>query len=139
MPYWRTDLEQGDGRHIALFAESDEAGAIQQQFGLSIDGPMADPSLVQLVTFADVAGRPLVRIDPQMGWKRTSPEEYEIAVELKRQIYQRDEALRRARLNRCARCGGNGRMLHEKLQCPDCKGTGQVQPSDAASASSMFQ
>lgn len=126
--YWRTDLEQSDGRHIAIFAESDPTGMIVQQFGLSLDGAMTDPTLTQLVTVADVTGKPIKRIDVEaMGWQKIGPGDYDTAVELKRQLYFRDEHARRNVRSTCAKCGGTGRMVVSKLTCEDCTGTGLVQ------------
>lgn len=126
MPYFRIDMDGADGEHLGIFAESDAQGVILQQFGIAIDAGIADLEHCKLSTVADVMGRPLSRIDPELGWFRITPEEYELAVETKRRIALRDNTEARKVRPPCGHCAGLGKTARQNSLCPFCMGTGKL-------------
>lgn len=125
--YYRLDLDGPQGEHIGLFAEVSPKGVILQQFGVGMDSSEeADLERCRLTTVADVTGIPLTAIDPALGWRLISPEDYEEATELKRRIFLRDAAVQVAARPPCAACGGTGRYASTGKTCTSCHGTGRL-------------
>ncbi len=133
--YWRLDLRDESAERVA-FAEVDkQTGDILDQFCIVVEG--GDVNHPKLSMLSDPTGtKPITRIDLDIGWKQTSPEDFEQGREIKQTIYlEREQQERATAAARCARCGGSGNLASTGELCPDCEGKGALEPSRLVAAS----
>lgn len=125
--YFRLDMDNHEDQHVALFAETnDNELTIFQQFAIALEAPIADVEHCKLSTITHINGKVVNAIDAKLGWRQISGDEWEGAVELKRQIYYRDCTIARSHRPPCAHCGGKGIKAQAGGMCIACAGTGRL-------------
>lgn len=124
--YFRIDLDDHEGEHLAVFADANADGTIFQQFAIALEGELMDLEHCRISTVFGINNRPVDRIDVRLGWRQISGDEWETGVRLKQQIVLRDNAIARAQHPPCGMCGGKGRLASSGGLCPSCKGSGRL-------------
>lgn len=123
--YFRIDMDDAKGEHLAIFADSNPDGSIFQQFCIALDGKIEDIEHCHLSTPFS-GGRPIDKIDPKLGWRRIGGEEWEKGMELKREICMRDYQIALTQRPPCGYCFGMGRVASTRGICLMCSGTGKL-------------
>lgn len=124
--YFRIDLDDHLGEHLAIFADANPDGTIFQQFAIALEGELMDLEHCRISTVFGVNGRPVEHIDPKMGWRQIGGDEWETGVRLKERIVLRDHEIQRTQHPPCAMCGGKGKLASNGSLCPKCAGSGQL-------------